>query len=101
MACFGTKLSLALVNAGGDDDAFYSPKSSASFSSDASFGSADNLGRSPFDDDGDMARASSGMVSSLQSSGRDLRAASSPPGPAQCRRMSKVTIFALYLLARS
>ncbi|CAL5220070.1 g2021 [Coccomyxa viridis] len=48
----------------GDDDAFYSPKSSASFSSDASFvSSAENLGRSPFEGEGfgdDLTRASSG-----------------------------------------
>lgn len=50
--------------AGGDDDAFYSPKSSASCSSDASFVSTtDQLGRSPFEDDSDLRRASSGLVS--------------------------------------
>ena len=50
--------------AGGDDDAFYSPKSSASFSSDASFVSTtEHLGRSPFEDDSDLRRASSGPVS--------------------------------------
>lgn len=37
-----------LATAGGDDDAFYSPKSNGSFTSDASFSSAaEYLGRSP------------------------------------------------------
>lgn len=58
-------------DAGGDDDAFYSPKSSASFSSDASFVStAENLGRSPFEGEGfgdDLTRASSGPVSACSS----------------------------------
>ena len=57
----------AELHAGGDDDAFYSPKSSASFSSDASFVSTtEQLGRSPFEGEGfgdDLTRASSGMVS--------------------------------------
>lgn len=57
----------AELGAGGDDDAFYSPKSSASFSSDASFVStAENLGRSPFEGEcfgDDFTRASSGLVS--------------------------------------
>lgn len=52
--------------AGGDDDAFYSPKSSASFGSDASFVSTtEHLGRSPFEDESDLHRASSGLVSCL------------------------------------
>ena len=57
----------AELRAGGDDDAFYSPKSSASFSSDASFVSTtEQLGRSPFEGEGfgdDLTRASSGLVS--------------------------------------
>ena len=58
-------LSSVQCNAGGDDDAFYSPKSSASFSSDASFSStAEHFGRSPFEDD--LTRGSNGIVSFLQ-----------------------------------
>ncbi|CAK0783609.1 hypothetical protein CVIRNUC_006808 [Coccomyxa viridis] len=63
----------------GDDDAFYSPKSSASFGSDASFVSTtEHLGRSPFEDESDLHRASSGLVgagegSSASMSGRVKR----------------------------